>query len=221
MEKTIANLESILDNIAAVCARIGRNPEEIEIIAASKYQKLDTLKSLYADGRIKIFGENRVQEMMEKYDPSLTWDFIGQLQTNKVKYIVGKTRLIHSVDRLPLAEEINARAARAGIVQDALIEINSGNEENKGGVEVDACRALYESIRALPNIRIKGLMAVAPKVSESVSLRACFMPVKRLFDEMREEFPDFQILSMGMSDDYLLAVECGSNLVRLGRVLFN
>ncbi len=169
-----------------------------------------------------VYGENRVQELTEKYPllPGVKWHFIGQLQTNKVKYIIDKVDLIHSVDRLPLAEEINRQAMKHEKIQDILIEVNTDSNGTKGGVSFDGLEPLTEEIMKLGNVRIKGLMTVMPiEKPEGVNLYA---KMYELFQSMKAKFPEIEwkYLSMGMSGDYEEALKNGSDMIRLGRAFF-
>lgn len=220
METLVNNLNELINDIEAVCTRCGRNPSEVEIVPASKFQPLDSLLALKNDGRIKVFGENRVQEFLTKYTPELEWDIIGQLQTNKVKYIIDKVRLIQSVDRESLAIEIEKQASKINKVQKVLVEINSGAEENKGGILTSEAESFCESLKKFPHIKVIGLMAVAPLGVERDTLKELFLSVKNIYDKIAKYNSDFEVLSMGMSGDYALAIECGSTMIRPGRVLF-
>lgn len=215
------NLNRITEQIEAVCKRTGQNPAAIQIVAASKFRSIECLRMLAEDGRIAAFGENRVQEWQSKYDPALTWDMIGRLQTNKVKYLVGKVRLIQSVDRMSLAEEINRIAAMRGVRQNVLIEINSGEEEAKGGIVAEAAGEFWQQLQTLPALQTAGLMAVAPLGIERAELKKLFEKVRRAYEEIAARDARCKILSMGMSHDLELALECGSNMVRPGRLLFD
>ena len=221
MEKVIENLENIKSAIARAAERAGRDPAEIKIVGASKFRDIETLRKLWAYGGVEAFGENRVQEFCSKYDENLTWDFIGRLQTNKVKYLIGKVRLIQSLDRPALAEEIERLAAKHGVVQECLIEINSGEEANKGGLIAEEAEEFLASLGAYAHIRVRGLMAVAPQGIEESELRACFTKVEGLFRKLGKDREGFDILSMGMSHDFELAVVCGSTMIRPGRILFD
>ena len=221
MEKVIENLENIKSAIACAAARAGRDPAAIKIVGASKFRETGTLRELWSYGGVEAFGENRVQEFCSKYDEDLTWDFIGRLQTNKVKYLIGKVRLIQSLDRRALADEIERLAIKHGVVQECLIEINSGEEANKGGLIAGEAEAFLKSLEAYEHIKVRGLMAVAPQGIPEDELRACFSKVGELFRELGKNREDFDILSMGMSHDYELAVECGSTMIRPGRILFD
>ena len=220
MEKLICNLNELISDIDAICARCGRNPKDIEIVPASKFQQLESLLALKNDGRIAVFGENRVQEFLTKYTPELEWDIIGQLQTNKVKYVIDKVRLIQSVDRESLAIEIEKQATKINKIQDVLVEINSGAEENKGGILVNEAESFCESLKKFSHVRVVGLMAVAPLAIEREELKKLFLSVKEVYDKIATYNPNFKVLSMGMSGDYELAIECGSTMIRPGRVLF-
>lgn len=221
MEKVIENLENIKSAIARAAARAGRDPAAIKIVGASKFREIGSLRELWSYGGVEAFGENRVQEFCSKYDEDLTWDFIGRLQTNKVKYLIGKVRLIQSLDRLALADEIERLAIKHGVVQECLIEINSGEEANKGGLIAEEAEAFLKSLEAYEHIKVRGLMAVAPQGIPEDELGACFSKVGELFRELGKNREDFDILSMGMSHDFELAVECGSTMIRPGRILFD
>lgn len=220
MEKVFENLNAILANINDVSAKAGIDAGAIEIIGASKFRTIETLRELAKDGRVSVFGENKVQEFNSKYDENLTWDIIGQLQTNKVKYVVGKVRYISSLDRISLAEEIEKVATKRDVVQKCLVEVNSGEEECKGGLSVNEVEEFLEKLKVFSHIKVCGIMAVAPQGIGAEELKKCFLKVREKFDELKKIYPDFSVLSMGMSEDYLLAIECGSNQVRLGRILF-
>lgn len=220
MEQVYQNLNSILAKIDALCKEKGIDSKSIEIIGASKFRSIETLRALSSQGIVTVFGENKVQEFNSKYDENLTWDIIGQLQTNKVKYVVGKVRYIASLDRLSLAEEIERISAKRNVVQKCLIEVNSGDEECKGGINVNQVDEFLNQLKAYPHVKICGIMAVAPQGIGEQELKKCFQKVAKKFSELKCIEPDFTVLSMGMSEDFLTAIECGSNQVRLGRVLF-
>lgn len=204
-------IEGIIKNIHGI------NPD-CQLIAATKTQPIELIREAMNTGKVLAAGENRVQELTEKYTPDFRWDFIGQLQTNKVKYVVGKADLIHSVDRLPLAEMIEKESAKQGVISDILMEINSGKEESKGGIFLEEAESFLEKLLVYPHIRVRGIMAVAPLYYEEDELRRTFDEVYKTYRKITEKGFDF--LSMGMSNDYLTAVKCGANLVRLGRAIF-
>lgn len=219
MENIIENLNTIVAEIESIKHKFGLT-EDVEILGASKTRDAETLQILNRDGRVRVFGENRVQEFTQKYTETLTWDIIGQLQTNKVKYVIGKVRYIQSLDRYTLADEIEKQAKKIGISQKCLVEINTGAEEAKGGMSLDDVPSFIATIESkYPHIEICGLMAVAPRGIEENKLRKLFSDVRKTYDALKDKYR-LSVLSMGMSEDYKIAVECGSNSVRLGRVLF-
>lgn len=196
--------------------------EKVTLVAAVKMQTPEAINQAICAG-ITDIGDNHVQEFKEKYDSicgNPKRHFIGHLQTNKVKYLIGKTDLYHSVDRLNLAEEISKRSANAGIVSDVLVEINIGNELSKSGYDIaraeDACKA----IAALPALRLKGLMAMLPFTDDEQLLRKLATRMREEYDRLKGIFPSFEHLSMGMSGDWKLCIECGSNMVRIGTAIF-
>ena len=175
----------------------------------------------------RLIGENRVQELCDKYDrlrrDLLEIHFIGYLQSNKVRQIIDKVDMIHSVDRLSLAEEINRRAAEKGIVMDVLCEINIGREAEKGGVMPERAEEFCMKLAKLPGIRLRGIMTMAPKLENENDYLPYFEETKRIYDRIKAlQIPNtkFDTLSMGMSDSYTVAAECGSNLVRVGSAVF-
>lgn len=219
------SFETILNNIARVKAELDSaktsDVTEVGLVLATKTVPRQLLERL-ADYDKFIFGENRVQEFTDKYfeHKNIEWHFIGQLQSNKVKYIIDKVALIHSVDRLSLAAEINYRAAKIGKIVDVLIEINVAGEELKGGIAVNCAEKFIKDLDAYPNIRIKGLMSVMPNI-ETKALEKYYLQLKDLYDTIKKDAPDkMRYLSLGMSGDYRLAVTNGSNMVRLGSAVF-
>lgn len=196
--------------------------EKVTLVAAVKLQSPESINRAIAAG-ITDIGDNHVQEFKEKYDfieGEPVRHFIGHLQTNKVKYLIGKTDLYHSVDRLNLAEEISKRSFNAGITSNVLIQINIGNEESKGGFAVEQAEEAVKSISAFPSLKIKGLMAMLPDTDDESELKrlACIMREK--FDALKKEYADFEYLSMGMSGDWKICLDCGSNMIRLGTAIF-
>ncbi len=211
------NVLRLRERISAACAAAGRDEKGIDVVAATKCVPLEVVNELPSCG-IYTAGENRVQEFMQKYSEAspLGWHIIGALQTNKVKYVVGKVKLIQSVDRTPLAEEISRLSERKGIVTDVLAEINICGEEGKSGVRPEAIDELAARIVALKGIRLKGLMCVPPLGADSKP----FERMREIFDKLRKSFPSMNVLSMGMSNDFELAIRCGSTMIRPGRILF-
>ena len=216
--------EAVRENHARISAQIaeaavksGRQPEDITFMAVTKTVAPE-LVNCAIDCGISLLGENRVQEYQSKrdaYRPGVPVDFIGTLQTNKVKYLIGNMRLIHSVDRLPLAAEIERIAAKQNMVQDILLEVNIGREESKSGVLPEALPELLAQTAALGHVRVCGLMTIPPPAKDTSFLQA----MQELYLKTAETTP-MHILSMGMSDDYCEAIACGSNLVRIGSALF-
>jgi pyridoxal phosphate enzyme (YggS family) len=192
-------------------------PDNVLLVAVSKTRTVEEIKEAVSAG-CRDFGENKAQELCGKYEvlPELNWHFIGRLQKNKVKKIVGKTVLIHSLDSMDLALEINRRADEAGIVQDVLIQVNPAGEIQKGGVSIDGARTLFSEINEkCANIRVKGFMLVAPETDDAETVRVYFKQTFSLFKEY-----DLDVLSMGMSGDYKVAVEEGANCIRIGSAIF-
>lgn len=214
----------IEENVKKLLGEIDKNPfgEKVTLVAAVKTQTVDDINKAIAAG-IRDIGDNHVQEFKDKYD-GITGNpnrhFIGHLQTNKVKYLIGKTYLYQSVDRFELAEEISKRSERAGVTSDCLIQINIGNEETKGGFEYDDAAAAYLKVKTMPALRVKGLMAMLPFTDDEDVLRPLAKKMRELFERLREKDSDIEFLSMGMSGDWKLCVECGSNMVRLGTSIF-
>ncbi len=200
-------------------------PEDVLLVAVTKTRSADEINEA-RDAGITDIGENKVQEVMDKYDlvKPVNWHFIGHLQRNKVKYIIDKVSLIHSVDSLRLAEEIDRRAKEHGLVMDILVQINPADEESKFGVGLDGVKPLLLEIAdKCENIRIRGLMSVAPFTEDPEDVAIYFRQVKTLYDELGKidhHKVDFRYLSMGMSHDYKTAVTEGSNLVRVGTAIF-
>lgn len=214
----------IEENVKKLLAETGENPfgEKVTLVAAVKTQTVENINRAIAAG-ITDIGDNHVQEFRDKYD-GITGNpnrhFIGHLQTNKVKYLIGRTYLYQSVDRLELAEEISKRSERAGVVSNCLIQINIGNEETKSGFEYDEGLAAYQKISAMPALKIKGLMAMLPFSDNEELLRTLAKKMRTLFEKLRNKDENIRYLSMGMSGDWKLCVECGSNMVRLGTSIF-
>ena len=194
-------------------------PDGVTIVAASKTQSIDRILNLASAYPDLIFGENRVQELVDKYTPSLKWHLIGQLQTNKVKYIIDKVECIQSLDRMPLALEIEKCAEKKDIVMPCLIEINIGGEQAKGGLKIEDTGEFLKQLEALERVKPVGLMTVAPISDDEGYLKKCFLKMKDAYDKFKDVY-GFKYLSMGMSSDYKIAVECGSNMIRLGRTIF-
>ncbi len=218
------NLEKVRETMRLACLRCGRSERDVTLIAVTKFVGTDRIFEAVEAGVTEI-GENRAQEFTEKLtfykQNQLRAHFIGQLQTNKVKYICGKADLIQSVDREPLLDAIHAYAARNGLVQDILIEVNIGREAQKGGVLPEALEPLAERIATLGHVRLRGLMCVPP-ATEKEAVRPYFREMRTLFERLKSAYPALPIdtLSMGMSHDYDVAIEEGATTVRVGTAIF-
>lgn len=219
------NLAYVEEQITKACERAGRNRDEVTLIAVSKTKPVSLVDEAIDNG-IREFGENKVQEIMDKYETVKTpvnWHMIGHLQRNKVKYIVDKVCLIHSVDSYRLAEMIDQEAAKKGVRCDILIEVNIAKEDTKYGVMEDEVIPLIEQISKLTNIRIKGLMTIAPFVEYSEKNRVHFRNLRNLYVDIKTkniDNVDMKILSMGMTNDYEVAIEEGATMVRVGTGIF-
>lgn len=220
------NIRQVKENIAAAAREVGRDPAEITLVAATKVQTDDTVRAAIAAG-IEVCGENRVQEMTAHLDADAyagaKLHFIGHLQTNKVNKVVGRVDLIESVGSEHLLEAIDKQAAKLGLVQDVLLEVNVGGEESKSGVAPQQVMALAQRALELPNVRLRGLMAIPPVAGEDGN-RGFFREMYQLFVDIRTKIgdnkADVNCLSMGMSGDYMDAVREGATLVRVGTALF-
>ncbi len=222
IQENIKTVESI---ITAECQKAGRNPDEVTLIAVSKTKPVELIKEAYEYG-CRDFGENKVQELLDKYEAlpkDIRWHMIGHLQRNKVKYIVDKVYLIHSVDSLRLAEEISKEAVKKKVCVNILIEVNVANEETKFGTTCEEAKQLVQDIAKLPNICVKGLMTIAPFVENAEKNRPIFSKLKKLaVDIIRENIDNITMekLSMGMTGDYMVAVSEGATYVRVGTGIF-
>jgi len=219
------NVQRIEERILQACQRSGRSREEIILLGASKYADAEKIRQAYQCG-VKVFGESRAQDFLKKLellkDLPIDWHFIGRLQTNKVKYIIDKVSLIHSVDRPNLAEEINKRAEKIQKVQDVLIEVNVGGEETKGGVSPEELKNLFEYCLNLKNIRVLGLMAIPPYEEDPEKVRPYFIKLRKLKEMLEKDYGiKLPHLSMGMSNDFEVAVEEGATILRIGSALFS
>lgn len=218
----VQNIASVREKIAAAAARAGRDEREITLIAVTKM--VDAQTASYAvEAGVQDVGENRVQEYRdkrEKLDSQINVHFIGQLQRNKVKYIVSDVAYIHSVDRLSLAQEIARRAGQENRRVNVLIEVAFDSDENRGGVAPEALRRLAFAVQALPRLNLCGLMCVAPLGATPQQTRDCFASLRRMRDTLEKEGLHLPHLSMGMSGDYEIAIEEGATFVRVGTSIF-
>ena len=219
------NLEFVRNNIEMNCKKAGRDNRDVTLIAVSKTKPIEMLKEAYEAGA-RDSGENKVQELMDKIPnmpADVRWHMIGHLQRNKVKYIVDKVYMIHSVDSLRLAEEISREAVKKKVNVKILIEVNIAEEESKFGVKASETISLAEEIAKLPGVRIEGLMTIAPYVEKSEENRLYFKKLKQLSVDIKEKNIDnvyMNVLSMGMTGDYSVAVQEGATCVRVGTGIF-
>lgn len=219
------NYDKVKNNIDRACETCGRDATKVTLIAVSKTKPVEMLQEIYDHG-CRDFGENKVQELVNKYEKlpkDIHWHMIGHLQRNKVKYIVDKVSLIHSVDSLRLAEEISKEAVKKNVEVNILVEVNVAKEESKFGTTTEDAIELVRNISALPSIHIKGLMTIAPYVEDSEKNRQYFADLKQLSVDISAKNIDnvcMDILSMGMTGDYEVAVTEGATLVRVGTGIF-
>lgn len=219
------NIQKVNENIKKACDASKRSINDVKLIAVSKTQPVELIKEAYQAG-IRDFGENKVQEILEKYEhmPSDTrWHMIGHLQTNKVKYIIDKVVAIHSVDSLKLARVISKEAVKNNIVMPIFLEINVAEEESKFGMDIKEVISAVKDISELPNIKIEGLMTVAPYVENPEENRQYFAILKQLSVDMINKNIDNKygaLLSMGMTNDYMVAIEEGADYIRVGTGIF-
>lgn len=219
------NLKEVEKNILQACEKAGRNREDVTLIAVSKTKPVPMLQEIYEEG-IRDFGENKVQELASKYEEmpkDIRWHMIGHLQRNKVRQVIDKACLIHSVDSYRLAEEINIQAKKKNIVVPILVEVNIAEEESKFGIHKEDAIQLVEELAELENIRIEGLMTIAPYVEDPEENRQYFRNIKQLSVDITRKNIDnvtMNVLSMGMTGDYTVAIEEGATLVRVGTGIF-
>lgn len=218
-------LEEVEKEIQKACGRSGRNRNEVTLIAVSKTKPIAMLQEAYDLG-VRTFGENKVQELTEKYEAlpkDIHWHMIGHLQTNKVKYIIDKVDLIHSVDSLKLAETIEKEAAKKNCIANILIEVNVAEEESKFGLQLDEVIPFIEKIATFSHVKVRGLMTIAPFVENAEENRSIFENLHKLSVDITEKNIDnvnVNILSMGMTNDYQVAIEEGATMIRVGTGIF-
>ncbi len=219
------NYDKVLANIKSAAVRAGRAPEDVTLVAVSKTKPLSDIEELIKHG-VREFGENKVQEMDDKYaavSTPVNWHLIGHLQTNKVKYIVDKTKLIHSVDSLKLASVIEKEAEKKNCICHVLLEVNVAGEETKFGLACDEVLPLVREISTMPHIKVEGLMTIAPFVENPEDNRIHFRKLHELLLDIKSkniDNVDMNVLSMGMTNDYEVAVEEGATIVRVGTAIF-
>ncbi len=219
------NYKEVLLEVENAADKAGRKPEDVLLIAVSKTKPEAAIRELYDYG-VRDFGENKVQELCSKHESlpkDIKWHLIGHLQRNKVKYIVDKVHLIHSVDSVRLAEEIQSEALKKNVVVNILIQVNVASEDSKFGLDTTETEEIVRTIASMPNIRIKGLMTIAPFVDDGEENREIFKKLKQLAVDIDGKNIDnvcMNVLSMGMSGDYTVAIEEGATMVRVGTSIF-
>lgn len=219
------NLKDVESRVCAACERAGRSRDEVTLIAVSKTKPVEMLREAYESGA-RYFGENKVQELVDKFDvmpDDIHWQLIGHLQRNKVKYIVDKAELIHSVDSLRLAEAIDKEAAKKGVIANILLEVNMAKEETKFGLMPEEVLDFVKQIVRFQNIKVQGLMTIAPFVADPEENRKHFANLRKLSVDIRKEKVNnvnMSILSMGMTNDFEVAIEEGATMVRVGTAIF-
>ena len=221
------NVAAVKENMRQAALAAGRNPEEITLVAATKVQTSETIRNAIKAG-ITVCGENRVQELVAHLEDNAyegaKVHFIGHLQTNKVKFVVGKVDMIESIDSLRLMDAVEKQAAKVDVVQDILLEVNIGDEESKGGAGIDEIMVLANHAMECPHLRLRGIMCIPPATASDEENRGFFKETYQLFVDMKEKLgdnnPNIDCISMGMSGDYPLAIEGGSTMVRVGTALF-
>ncbi len=217
-------LRGVTERIHEVCKRSGRDSKEIRFILVTKEVDLNKIKSAYDLG-VRDFGENRVQHLIAKQGElpkDIKWHFIGSLQTNKVKSLIGQVTLIHSCDRVELAKEIEKQAAKQGQTVDILVQVNTSGEATKHGFDPGNIKQAVLEIAAFSHLKLRGLMTVGPNTQDQEKIRRSFRALRNLRDQLQKEFQhcDWRYLSMGMSSDFEIAIEEGANLLRIGSAVF-
>jgi pyridoxal phosphate enzyme (YggS family) len=219
------NLEIINEKIKNAALKVNRNPEEIKLVAVTKTTTIEQIKKAISAG-IKIIGENKVQEAKEKYQilsADIEWHLVGHLQTNKVKYAIEIFDLIHSVDSIKLAKEIDKRSLQFGMITNVLVEVNVSGEETKYGIKPEEVKLFLKEISEYSRIRVRGLMTIAPMAEDTEEVRPYFRKLRELFKEIKiKSIKNIKMdyLSMGMTEDFEVAIEEGANMVRIGRGIF-
>lgn len=214
----------ISDNINRIKSEI---PEQVTLVAVSKYQSVEDTQAVL-DAGVYDLGESKVQDFLKKHEilgDRPRWHFIGHLQKNKVKYLIGKTFLIHSVDSIELLDVIEREGKKQGIVTDVLLQLNLAREDSKSGILIEELGIVLESLPKYQFVKVKGLMAMGPLTQNNDKIREIFVELKKIYDRIKEESMDevleMNYLSMGMTDDYTIAIEEGSNMIRVGRKIFS
>lgn len=222
--RLVENFQALKSRINDVCRQVGRDPEEVSLVVASKYATPEQLKALIPYG-LNDIGENRVADLIIKknaVDENIRWHFIGHLQKNKTKKVVGNAWLIHSLDSVELAAEVDRRAGEMGKVQDALLQVNISKEESKFGFGEEEVREALPQVAGLKNVNITGLMTIAPFIKDYEIIRQIFKRLRAIKEELNiMGFSNIKHLSMGMSNDYEIAIEEGATMIRIGSAIFS
>ncbi|WZL74766.1 YggS family pyridoxal phosphate-dependent enzyme [Clostridiaceae bacterium 35-E11] len=218
------NIMNLRKQVADTCNKIGRNTEDIQIIGVTKTIDSDRMSEAIQCGMTDV-GENKVQEIINKYDivSPVHWHMIGHLQTNKVKYIIDKVKLIHSLDRITLAKEINKRAKQHNLIIETLVQVNVAQEDTKFGLNCNEVNDFIDQVQEMENIKISGFMTIAPYVENPEDVRQYFKRLKSMFEEVKSKKMrgvEMKYLSMGMTNDFQIAIEEGSNMIRVGTGIF-
>jgi pyridoxal phosphate enzyme (YggS family) len=217
-------VQEVNRSIENACKRSGRKVEDVKLIAVSKTFPLEAIKEAYDTG-LRIFGENKAQELRDKAPQmpnDVEWHFIGHLQSNKIKYVASESSLIHSVDSLALAESISTFCGKKGLTVSILIEVNTSGEDSKFGLKPQEVAAVFKQMRILPNIDVQGLMTIGPLTKDKDKIRASFRQLRLIREELATVATQSEMatLSMGMSQDYEIAIEEGSTMIRVGTAIF-
>ncbi len=219
----IKNVQIFKERIVKICDNSGRNPEEITLIAVSKTNPLSAIEEAYSAG-IEDFGENKAQEFRDKSKlvvSNFNWHFVGHLQTNKIKYVIDSAEYIHSVDTIKLASGIDSKASSINKIQKILIEVNTSGESSKFGIhDFENLKNFIEECSSYSNIEVKGLMTMAPFTSDKNVIRKCFSELREMKEKLNNQWNNISELSMGMTNDYKIAIEEGSTMLRIGTAIF-
>ncbi len=222
--RLVENFQALKSRINDVCRQVGRDPEEVSLVVASKYATPEQLKALIPYG-LNDIGENRAADLIIKknaVDENIRWHFIGHLQKNKTKKVVGNAWLIHSLDSVELAAEVDRRAGEMGKVQDALLQVNISKEESKFGFGEEEVMEALPQVAGLKNVNITGLMTIAPFIKDYEIIRQIFKRLRAIKEELNiMGFSNIKHLSMGMSNDYEIAIEEGATMIRIGSAIFS
>lgn len=215
------NIETLKKEVEETLKDVGRDGDKVIIVGACKTMPKETTDYIRENSLLDALGDNKVQELLDKYESGIPWHFIGNLQSNKVKYIIDKVSLIHSLDRLSLAKEIDKEAKKHSLIMDCLIEVNIADEESKGGVSKREIIDFANSLKSFSGIRVRGLMSVLPNLGKDEAIAEYLKEFNEIFDSIKEIFgEEFTVKSVGMTNDYKVAIKYGANMIRIGRSIF-